>query len=220
MAFSFLLVYFAKNKPFPQYRVEAIMSKRRASFVMEQSTEMRVVLMMPEGFAAFKNFLSKEFSVENILFWHEARIYRDYAQSSTADPIRVTSMAKAVYDHYFREGSVLQINVSFEISKSVQSAVEAIEKSSELDLAVAADAFQDAAKHIFGVMIHDPYPRFTRSAEFLAIQDKVTKVKLEYAMHAADQVEANDADLNTDLNEQVSRLVAQGSSDALQMNPF
>lgn len=190
---------------------------------MEQSTEMRVVLMMPEGFAAFKAYLSKEFAVENILFWHEARIFREYALSATADRTLVLTMAKAVFDHYFREGSVLQINVAFTTMTNVTQNLQAATDDPKLPLTTAADIFQEAAKHIFGLMIHDSYPRFTRSTDYASIAESINRAKLEYAMHAAEHPNDHPGDFpeltpNASAAGDLNVLVAHGSSDALAMN--
>lgn len=53
---------------------------RSSSFVLEQTSEFNHLLQTPASFRAFYLFLSREFAIENLLFWQQAQKMREAAE--------------------------------------------------------------------------------------------------------------------------------------------
>jgi len=82
------------------------------------------LLRTREGLESFKQFLTKEFSVENIMFWvdvHEARAEVKGVLHSGEEKARVALLAniKALYDKYIDSQSPFQVNLPDNIVKTL-----------------------------------------------------------------------------------------------------
>ena len=72
-----------------QYRENKndIRMKTTNSAIMEEQIDFGRMLQVPEFFRAFFQFLSREFAIENLLFWQQAVQYRESAENQTAKPV-------------------------------------------------------------------------------------------------------------------------------------
>eukprot|EP00475_Leptophrys_vorax_P008581 TRINITY_DN1555_c0_g1_i1.p1 TRINITY_DN1555_c0_g1~~TRINITY_DN1555_c0_g1_i1.p1 ORF type:complete len:546 (-),score=134.66 TRINITY_DN1555_c0_g1_i1:74-1711(-) len=109
----------------------------------EMREEMFNMLFDEQGFRVFQQFLVKEFSVENILFWKEAKEFREFARrvengellpadNMTMDQLwaKVDEKGRNVYKSYCSEEAVLLINLPFAIQNKLRAIFAAGESDS------------------------------------------------------------------------------------------
>eukprot|EP01006_Ploeotia_vitrea_P039096 TRINITY_DN66311_c4_g4_i2.p1 TRINITY_DN66311_c4_g4~~TRINITY_DN66311_c4_g4_i2.p1 ORF type:complete len:556 (-),score=324.22 TRINITY_DN66311_c4_g4_i2:198-1865(-) len=77
------------------------------------------LLTVPEGFQSFKEFLSREFSVENLLFWQEVERFRQLKAKPDTPPEALISMAQSLYAKYIIRGSPFEVNLPSPIVKQL-----------------------------------------------------------------------------------------------------
>jgi len=100
----------------------------------EMREEMFNMLFDEEGFRVFQQFLVKEFSVENILFWKDAKEFREFArrvevgelqpsENISLDQLwgKVDEKGRFVYKSYCSEEAVLLINLPFAIQNKLRA---------------------------------------------------------------------------------------------------
>jgi hypothetical protein len=94
-----------------------------------QSTQtLNGVLSTPEGYATFEAFLAKEFSVENLLFWSEARYFKNRVISCGLLPlaqrklayVRLLNEAQQIWIKFLAPGSQCEINIPGHVHTAIQ----------------------------------------------------------------------------------------------------
>lgn len=103
----------------------------------------------------FTRYLATELSVENILFFSEAREWRKEYEGLDYD-IR-QKQAEHIYQKYFTRSSEFEINISAMQAESVH-AVFKNNKTAERDV------FTDSMHEVYLLMSRDSFPRFKKSA--------------------------------------------------------
>lgn len=115
--------------------------------------EMIRMLELPEGFKIFEEFLVKEFSVENILFWKEASDFQEFAYSVEKGEIDISTFvtrddrahalsvddksnskvplpevlvrrARRIYNTYCRSDSLLLVNLPYGVQNTLKKIFE------------------------------------------------------------------------------------------------
>jgi len=97
----------------------------------EMRDEMHRLLLHPRGFDLFKTFLIKEFSVENILFWKDARDFQQSAVEAEQnmaeikgeghDPwVAIDDKAKSIFETYCSDNAIMLINLPFGIHNNLK----------------------------------------------------------------------------------------------------
>lgn len=99
-------------------------------------------------FFLLQEFLKKEFSQENIIFWTSCEEYRKCEEES-----KRRKLASRIFETHLAGGATEPVNVDAHAHQSTQ------EKLSE----APADLFLPAQKQIFNLMKFDSYPRFIKS---------------------------------------------------------
>ena len=102
------------------------------------------------GLKEFKNFLAKEFSVENILFWERVEEFKKLFAISTARERE--GIANAILDEYIAEYATSPINVDY---KSIKLLREDI-RSKKITL----EMFDKVQHALYQLMATDSYRRF------------------------------------------------------------
>ena len=105
-------------------------------------SSLRGIISSPAGFAAFREFLTKEFSVENILFYAEVEKHREklreYDLEDEIDNNKELALhedAKAIWQQYIVQDSISQVNLPSNIVRNVETAL-----NEEFDRVIAAAA--------------------------------------------------------------------------------
>ncbi|KAJ3361003.1 hypothetical protein HDU91_004161 [Kappamyces sp. JEL0680] len=109
----------------------------------------------------FNEFCLQEYSIENVLFWIEAEIYRSIVSAEARK-----SFARHLYLNYLKLGSPLCLNVDAEVRESVRAEIEN-EPSENL--------FEDVQGFIYILIKQHAYNRFEASdlfKRFLAYKQK------------------------------------------------
>ncbi|XP_053327360.1 regulator of G-protein signaling 11 [Spea bombifrons] len=101
----------------------------------------------PRGRKEFLQFLEKEFSAENLLFWEACEELR-YGELS-----KVASTVQSVYEQFLAPGAVRWVNID---SKTMEKTLENIKAPHRFVL-------EDAQMHIYMLMKKDSYPRYLKS---------------------------------------------------------
>eukprot|EP00127_Corallochytrium_limacisporum_P006233 Clim_evm9s222 gene=Clim_evmTU9s222 len=104
------------------------------------------------GIAQFHRFLSKEYSDENLNFYHDAWVVR------AAGAELLNTHIRRVFDTYFSAATDHEINADDRDRKKIQKAMDSNEYSREM--------FDDAKKAIYNLMAKDSFPRFLRDGTF------------------------------------------------------
>jgi len=107
------------------------------------------ILSSPIGREHFKQFLVREFSVENLMFYTEV----DYFTTLT-DQSEIRENAKSIFETYVDSGAPFEIHID-------QKERDECQKTLESNLSV--NAFNNAKKSVFNSMQENSYPRFMKS---------------------------------------------------------
>jgi hypothetical protein len=172
---------------------------------------LRGLLSTPQGFESFKRFLTKEFSVENILFYQEVAEFRKLKKDLAADPdadLKLLGKAQGVYAKYIIIDAPFQVNLPDVIvrrleiglknefaqagKKKEQKEAAAItitaEPGSDAEAMMKEQAecptiFDAAQTNIFNLMNTDSFPRYSRTEEYkLFVKELNAKSKTKEAL--------------------------------------
>jgi len=161
--------------------------------VPEDISSLQGLLANKLGVASFKKFLTKEFSVENILFYEEIEDYRK-KKANGAEDLELIGEAQRIYAKYIIVDSPFQVNLPDHIVKELENKLKEIfsnaGKIAEDDrpsnggpptrghdrnlsevpaLPHQRDVptiFDKAQENIFKLMSTDSFPRYQRSEEY------------------------------------------------------
>lgn len=126
-------------------------SRRRSTSVVNWAVGFEKILEDPLGLKTFTEFLKREFSDENIMFWIVCEHYRLLPGVHERK-----KLAKEIFDHYLGPGCPEPINID---SSARQQALDGLEEA-------PLDLFIPAQKQIFNLMKFDCYQRFLKSDLF------------------------------------------------------
>eukprot|EP01117_Protostelium_nocturnum_P009983 TRINITY_DN3557_c0_g2_i2.p1 TRINITY_DN3557_c0_g2~~TRINITY_DN3557_c0_g2_i2.p1 ORF type:complete len:603 (-),score=128.77 TRINITY_DN3557_c0_g2_i2:351-2159(-) len=125
-----------------------------------------------EMIVAFRQFLSKNFSLENLDAYHEIEQFKinSNPDSSSHFPTPSSNLdwAKRLFDEYCDTDSPFQLNLDFSIRTSVREALSKLElkrKNSE-EYSVPSNLFDSVQRAIFVLLQEDSYPKFIKSDIF------------------------------------------------------
>ncbi|XP_006630792.2 regulator of G-protein signaling 10 isoform X1 [Lepisosteus oculatus] len=131
--------------------VFASTSQQCVTGAVKWSISLENLLEDPEGVRKFREFLKKEFSEENVLFWLACEEFK-----KIQDMQKLRDKAKYIYATYLSSTSTTQVNV---------------EGQSKLNESMLDQAhplmFEKLQEQIFNLMKFDSYKRFLRSDIFL-----------------------------------------------------
>ncbi|XP_020642103.3 regulator of G-protein signaling 10 isoform X3 [Pogona vitticeps] len=118
------------------------------------STSLENLLEDPEGVKRFREFLKKEFSEENVLFWIACEEFK-----KIQDKKQMQTKANEIYMTFLSSKASYQVNV---------------EGQSRLDESILETPhplmFQKLQDQIFNLMKYDSYSRFLKSDTFLKLK--------------------------------------------------
>lgn len=123
-------------------------TRSKTQSVVAWSISFENVLDDPEGLKTFTEFLKREFSAENIMFWIACKQY-----DQLTDVNQMRKLAKEVCDLHLRPGATEAVNINSHTRQSVMSQVNN----------PPPDLFAQAEKEIFSLMKFDCYQRFLKS---------------------------------------------------------
>lgn len=149
------------------------------------------VLSTKKGVMTFKSFLTKEFSVENVLFYEEIEQYRGKKASGEESEEVLVMEAQRIYAKYIIPDAPFQVNLPQNIVKDLDGSVRNIlAPNPELynmqpgeaevnEIGYVAPAtptiFDASQKEIFKLMNTDSFPRYQRSEYFREFVEEVEK---------------------------------------------
>lgn len=111
---------------------------------------LRELLSDPTGARLFENYLRKEYSHENIVFWKEVRALETGSERNLREKVQ------RIYREFVAAGSPSELNLD---GKTHQSILEELERPSRY-------IFDSAQRHVWTLMEKDTYPRFLRSDDY------------------------------------------------------
>ncbi|XP_072429406.1 regulator of G-protein signaling 21-like [Chiloscyllium punctatum] len=112
------------------------------------------------GQVAFRNFLTKEYSEENIDFWLACEDYK-----KIKCPTKLACEAKKIYTKFIKVEAPEEINIDFTTRENIAKSINEPTPSS----------FDLAQKLIYSLMAKDCYPRFLRSNNYLELVTNAEK---------------------------------------------
>jgi len=190
---------FCVSTLWPLYRSYFAPPNIEASDVPEDLTTLQGLLSHKAGIASFKKFLTKEFSVENILFFEEIEEYRKKKKEG-GDEMELIGEAQRIYAKYIIVDSPFQVNLPDNIVKDVESKLKDIFSNNAGKIPESptnyslqrhlSDAisllpnhqdtptiFDKAQENIFKLMSTDSFPRYFRSDEYTKLCATVAEKK-------------------------------------------
>ncbi|XP_060085665.1 regulator of G-protein signaling loco-like [Ylistrum balloti] len=118
------------------------------SYISSWAVSFEKLLQCVGGISVFTEFLKKEFSEENILFWRTCEQFK-----SICDPNRKKTAAKDIYTKFISEMALNAVNVDHTTRQQV-----------ELELLTPSEStFDQAQQEVYRLMKTDSYPRFLKS---------------------------------------------------------
>jgi uncharacterized membrane protein (GlpM family) len=94
--------------------------------VPENINTLAGLLVDPLGFQSFKDFLTQEFSVENILFFAEVSAYRKAVRERSKSSAAALGEAQAIYAKYIIRGAPFEVNLPDDIVRDIQARLKNI----------------------------------------------------------------------------------------------
>eukprot|EP01104_Vermistella_antarctica_P008078 TRINITY_DN2022_c0_g1_i2.p1 TRINITY_DN2022_c0_g1~~TRINITY_DN2022_c0_g1_i2.p1 ORF type:complete len:2327 (-),score=597.02 TRINITY_DN2022_c0_g1_i2:124-7104(-) len=110
------------------------------------------VLVSPQALEMFRDYLEKEHSSENLLFYDSVSSFRTLDESSRR------ARAEYIMSSFVDPMSASQVNLDQEVIEEIHEKLEAVDED------VPIDIFDDAVYHIVNIMRTHSHPRFRRSA--------------------------------------------------------
>eukprot|EP00761_Pharyngomonas_kirbyi_P012548 gb/GECH01012575.1/.p1 GENE.gb/GECH01012575.1/~~gb/GECH01012575.1/.p1 ORF type:complete len:522 (+),score=103.63 gb/GECH01012575.1/:1-1566(+) len=101
------------------------------------------------GRECFKQFLIREFSVENLLFWIEVEQFKKVSGDE------MNQIANQIFETYIMYGSAFEINIDDELSAGIR---ERIHNGN-----ISSDMFDEVQDYIYHAMQADSFERFKQS---------------------------------------------------------
>uniref|UniRef100_A0A8C9SSM0 Regulator of G-protein signaling 12-like n=1 Tax=Scleropages formosus TaxID=113540 RepID=A0A8C9SSM0_SCLFO len=120
--------------------------------VASWATGFERLLQDPEGVHCFSEFLKKEFSEENILFWQACESFSHVPEN---DKKQLSQKACEIYNNFLSSRATTPVN----IDRQAQLADDVLN-------APRPDMFQEPQLQIFNLMKFDSYARFLRSSMY------------------------------------------------------
>jgi len=190
---------FCVSTLWPLYRSYFAPPSIEEANVPEDLTTLQGLLAHKAGIASFKKFLTKEFSVENILFFEEIEEYRKKKKDG-GEELELIGEAQRIYAKYIIVDSPFQVNLPDAIVKDLESKLKDIFSSNagklpesptnyslQRHLSEAMSLlpahrdtptiFDKAQENIFKLMSTDSFPRYFRSDEYQKLCKDVAEKK-------------------------------------------
>lgn len=124
-----------------------------------QKTKFQEMLETPEGRQQFAQFLRKEFSAENLLFWQEAEAYRRHPSPE---------LASYLYKTFVDVGAPLEVNTPFSTKEEIKA---------RLEQGAPGDLFEAMQREVYGLMETDSFKRFSESTEYQDFTKRTMRLK-------------------------------------------
>lgn len=155
-------------------------------------SSLKDIIAQEAGRANFEQFLVKEFSVENMLFWREVNDFEnslnavDTTGMDVLNPVHneevsedkfeeLLEQARQIYENYIEDDSFKQVNLPADLITRLDDKMREAEEWSEENYPNIVTIYKEAKAEIFKLMNKDSYPRYRRSEvykEFIAEIDK------------------------------------------------
>lgn len=154
-------------------RSERITSLSKRNRVADLRDEFMMVMHDRECFEAFKDYLLKEFSVENALFWEDCVVLENMVDTnSPSDAIIDTTMA--LYNSFLSPDAPNPVNVSYNVKNDVQQKLSARpRKEDALNMPLV---FAQARDELEKLMMNDSYRRFKFSTDFSPVKARLKEM--------------------------------------------
>lgn len=115
------------------------------------------VIETDDGFESFRNFLTLEFSHENLMFYDDATTFVNSYQDEEVSDI-MKEGAVQLFETYIKRGANLEVNLPGEIVLRFMASLA----DGSFDRKAYFDAMADALHEIYILLAADPFPRFRR----------------------------------------------------------
>ncbi|VDM33913.1 unnamed protein product [Hydatigera taeniaeformis] len=140
------------------------------------------LLWDPSGCQAFKSFLEKEFSSENLRFWLSVNAYQFTPLSN------LKAACQRIYEEFLGPNAPSEINIDCSTRANTTRAIEIVDLVSGVMIHLRKQdpswhIFLEAKQQIYKLMKSDSYTRFLRSSDYLA----VLRMALTDSGHHTDQ---------------------------------
>jgi regulator of G-protein signaling len=133
-----------------------------------------VLLNDAEMCHVFQQFLTKEFSVENLLLWKAIEVFRwKYQSIANQDLSMARATAMKMYKAFCAENARLQVNISAERQRAVEEFFNSDRMLNADDVEFVRECvtmYTELQKDIFDLMKEDSFKRFLKSDEFLQLK--------------------------------------------------
>jgi hypothetical protein len=131
--------------------------------------DFRNMIRDAEGFNLFRQFLIKELSVENLLFWREVEAYQQFEESGLPAE-KLLEKGKDIYNRYVDlNAASMSINISWMARKDITAAF------GDSCGTYVSGVFQKAQDEVVMLLFNDSYRRFAMTVAFTEYTTSSTK---------------------------------------------
>jgi len=123
------------------------------------------ILENVHGKEKFKQFLVREFSVENLMFFTEANYFL-----KLEDRNDIEETARSIFDTYVASGAPFEINVTNDIREQCDKTMQE---------SITTTLFENAKSEVFKSMQSDSFPRFVKSKLYKEMLQEIQKEQTE-----------------------------------------
>jgi hypothetical protein len=109
----------------------------------------------------FEQFLIREFSVEELLFWSAVQKFKALNSEE-----HKRAVATEIYQEFCASNAQMCVN----ISSAVRSKLDSTFKEKALEQDISSEIFDDSVKEVLTMLAHDSFTRFTRQMKQETIQ--------------------------------------------------
>ena len=163
------------------YRMISLFNRRTGSVMTvdagsDKVTTLEGVLRHPQGNTAFRVFLTREFAVENVVFWNFCEKFRKESPSMT--PEQRSQYLQRLHAMFLQETSKLEVNLPMDKMNRLLEGIGATRKFMDLERGKKAtdDVLEEAQHAILHLMQINYWQRFKQTAPYQNLVTKLAQV--------------------------------------------
>eukprot|EP00475_Leptophrys_vorax_P008780 TRINITY_DN15727_c0_g1_i1.p1 TRINITY_DN15727_c0_g1~~TRINITY_DN15727_c0_g1_i1.p1 ORF type:complete len:278 (+),score=79.43 TRINITY_DN15727_c0_g1_i1:3-836(+) len=159
-----------KTLPMKQSGSRHMLRESMSNSFLNTSTDgirLEEILKNRQGREYFYKFISKEFSLENLLFFEDCLKYEELCEMKE-NPEKIAQFAHQIYDKFILESSPYCVNICSERRHMLVGQFRSVKLRKEKKKSVHYDSklFEAAQAEVFQLMVSDTFSRFKETQDY------------------------------------------------------
>jgi len=169
-----LIQQIPKNYPyFEEIRTSLARKEEKKNEFSEEQNSLRKVLKHPDGYAALEVLMTKEHSMENLLFWKNISDFsNNYSSDKEITTTELIEDAKKIFNEFIAADSTYTVNLPADITSELR---KNFTDPFIFPKGINQWIFDKANKAVFILMSRDTYRRFKLTSDGSALVKNITE---------------------------------------------